>query len=197
MCYQILYDTIWSLQFLRFGFLKQVVLNDGSVFSYTGNELYSQLSLNSNAMVNFAPFACQRCQSSTIATTRFIIDQYRDGPPVTILQEHIMKLNDSLRKAQSILIYIGTALWWKYYMRTQWRLTTRFAEALAAILHDGVRVCLRVFSLLNVVVIEKSDSSYHLVCRRCKPWLILLTHATSFLTRAMTMSGKIENKVRF
>ena len=113
-----------------------------------------------------------QCVTRTIATTRSIIDQYRDGPPVTILQEHMMKLNDSLRKAQSILIYIGTALWWKYYMRTQWRLTTRFAEALAAILHDGVRVCLWVFSFLNVVVTEKSDSSYHLVCRRCKPWLI-------------------------
>ena len=115
-----------------------------------------------------------QCVTRTIATTRSIIDQYRDGPPVTILQEHIMKLNDSLRKAQSILIYIGTALWWKYYMRTQWRLTTRFAEALAAVLHDGVRFCLWVFlSFLNVVVTEKSDSSYHLVCRRCKPWLIL------------------------
>ena len=53
-------------------------------------------------------------QSLTIVTTRSTINQYRDGPLVTLLQEHMMKLNDSLRKAQTILIDIGTALWWQY-----------------------------------------------------------------------------------
>ena len=112
--------------------------------------------------------------ASTIATTRSIIDQYRDGPLVTILQEHMMKPNDSLRKPQLILIYIETALWWQYYMRTKWKLTTRFVEALAAVLHDGLMNCLWVFSFLNIVVTEKSGSSCNLLCRRCKPWLILL-----------------------